>query len=703
MGCWFGVCACWADFRVCDCGGLFGFALLVIGVCGVRNYRRVAQRMRGVIAGFVAVCVADFGCGADLNSTSGENILWAGVWALGLGSELVLFAVIILISFRIILGVFCVLVAWSMRSIVDLAVVWNVGFHVGVWWFCKVAPSPMMLESAGLLLHQFVETVTIDVFVETVAIDVVACGDLWRAGAEGLLLYYYFGSLVCGSNRLRYVEGRMGGVSLTISNAATEAGAHTVTDIEEAYEEFKHVLLALIYGKDDQTSPFANEWMPCTSSSFACYCSNTQILVERLGPALQLNTNAYIICELVDFKQFIAFMFIKLHAISSQWAVIRRFETAGLLSYVLRAYLSACDPIFSMTLRNLISIHKGFCLRQDISSQISDLTERLLLEECDPPPVPQESLYEAPPFDEVDIQALAHVVELTRQGAADSLWFSKGNLFQAFQNEICRTKLNVKLLDELVHEYCVYRGLVEGGITSSFSGILSVSNNDFIDDSSKETNVEAMVIDSTELGYINEIAVKHSGVEIITSKEDDKYEFVLEMKELASKVIASEVVEEVDATYLSFFVLNPHLLFQLKQVEFLKLVKCGDHSGSLRIACSYLGPLAATNPTLLKPLKETLLVLLKPNEDPLDKGIPFSVLASSLQVAMGRRLGVDEPLLMKLMGATLHTHNEWFRLQMCKDRFEGLLKIDSLKEIKTPLIIDDVFKKRTDNSTHGSS
>lgn len=47
------------------------------------------------------------------------------------------------------------------------------------------------------------------------------------------------------------------------------------------------------------------------------------------------------------------------------------------------------------------SIHKGFCLRQGISSPISDLTERLLLEERDPPATPQESLYEAPPFDEV--------------------------------------------------------------------------------------------------------------------------------------------------------------------------------------------------------------------------------------------------------------------------------------------------------------
>lgn len=50
------------------------------------------------------------------------------------------------------------------------------------------------------------------------------------------------------------------------------------------------------------------------------------------------------------------------------------------------------------------------------------------------------------------------------------------------------------------------------------------------------------------------------------------------------------------------------------------------------MACSYLGPLAASNPSLLKPLKETLLALLRPNEDAQVKGIPVSVLATSLQV-----------------------------------------------------------------------
>jgi len=109
----------------------------------------------------------------------------------------------------------------------------------------------------------------------------------------------------------------------------------------EAYEEFKHIMLVLIYEKDDQFSPVVNEW-----------------------------------------------------------SIKRRFELAGLLSSILRAHLQAYDPILSMTLRYLISIHKVYCMRQGISSPISDLTERLLFEDRDPPVVPQECSLEAPPFDE---------------------------------------------------------------------------------------------------------------------------------------------------------------------------------------------------------------------------------------------------------------------------------------------------------------
>ncbi|XP_011099155.1 uncharacterized protein LOC105177636 [Sesamum indicum] len=501
----------------------------------------------------------------------------------------------------------------------------------------------------------------------------------------------------------------------------------------EAYEEFKHVLLAFIYDKDDQTSPVVNEWS------------------ER-----------------------------------------RRFEIAGLLSSVLRAHLHAYDPIFSMTLRYLISIHKGFCLRQGVSSPITDLTERLLLEERDPPATPQESLFEAPPFDEVDIQALAHAVELTRQGAVDSLRFAKGDLHQAFQNELCRMRLDISVLDELVHEYCVYRGIVDSGSINSseatgsqvtaevaivdqsdpgstLSENCSIGSDSDMSVSSAHTegsqskmdlvstqNADMEVrypCDTTNLnkdcstsrtrrpedrkviqrnrspgpgerGKRKRWRGRNENIEIVSEaltgscKHDDfkkssmmhnannrvdKYDIVLGMKELASKGMASEVVEEINALDPDFFTENPILLFQLKQVEFFKLVQASDHSGALKVASSHLGPLAAKDSALLKPLKETLLALLRSTEEPIGRHLSLDALATSLQVAVGRRLGIEEPQLMKIIRATLHSHSEWFKLQMCKDQFEGLLWINSLKELGSHLLGDAASKSTVDSCTQGSS
>lgn len=59
-----------------------------------------------------------------------------------------------------------------------------------------------------------------------------------------------------------------------------------------------------------------------------------------------------------------------------------------------------------------------------------------------------------------------------------------------------------------------------------------------------------------------------------TNNREDKYEFVLGMKALASKGMATEVVEEVNAMDASFFVQNPILLFQLKQVCGFCIVSC---------------------------------------------------------------------------------------------------------------------------------
>ncbi|VFQ69236.1 unnamed protein product [Cuscuta campestris] len=504
----------------------------------------------------------------------------------------------------------------------------------------------------------------------------------------------------------------------------------------EAYEEFKHVLLVLVYDKNDNSSPVAHEWS------------------EK-----------------------------------------RRFDLAGLLSSLLRAHLHAYDPLFAMTLRHLISIHKNVCSRQGVSSPISDLIERLLFEDRDHPATPTESLYEAPPFDEVDIQALAHAVEITRQEAVDSLRFARGDVFQAFQNELCRMRMNDSVLDDLVHEYCIYRGFVAFGVASpSTSGIQGVSGavnddgpesdclslnppfrifpgnckvsdgeaslsnicmeaspNSSIDTVSMQTpDVEERFFCETnipedcstsgthldgkvplkngihrtvgknkrkrwmrrdeKLDYMSEATFQQSGEEASQKLPAVKfgctreyvYETLLGIKELASKGMAAEVVDEINALDPSFFAQNPNLLFQLKQVEFLNMISSGDHSGAIKTACSYLGPLAASNAQLLKPLKETLLRLMYPNEV-LSERSPLFGLATSLQVAAGKRLGIEQPQLIKILKATLYTHNEWSKLHMCKDRFESLLKIDSLKDISSHSVITAYSKSDIDMGTHGSS
>lgn len=35
--------------------------------------------------------------------------------------------------------------------------------------------------------------------------------------------------------------------------------------------------------------------------------------------------------------------------------------------------------------------------------------------------------------------------------------------FYLLQNELCRMQLDVSVLDELIKEYCIYRGIVESG------------------------------------------------------------------------------------------------------------------------------------------------------------------------------------------------------------------------------------------------
>ncbi|KAG8091369.1 hypothetical protein GUJ93_ZPchr0012g20505 [Zizania palustris] len=303
-------------------------------------------------------------------------------------------------------------------------------------------------------------------------------------------------------------------------------------------------------------------------------------------------------------------------------------------------------------------------------------------------------------------------------------------------------KLDLSLLDKLVHEYCIYRGIVEGGshvlpglecnsqshnlnsideqeanietqieceITNNQNGDCSTSDITHHDSWSRRLR---RVRSSTsgqrrqkrwrgrvdDLGYACEISFGADKHDILSSALDMDEDGMIVKPDLVADSSLSDGRNNQDQKYE-----NPVLLFQLKQVEFLKLVASGDHGAALRVASTHLGPLAASNQALLKPLKETLVTLIQPSEDVLMKAVSLPVLASSLQIAMSRRLGIEEPQLMKIVRTTLHTHSEWFRLQMCKDRFEHFLQIDSLKEVDPSMGSRYMPKALTDECANGSS
>lgn len=66
--------------------------------------------------------------------------------------------------------------------------------------------------------------------------------------------------------------------------------------------------------------------------------------------------------------------------------------------------------------------------------------------------------------------------------------------------------------------------------------------------------------------FDNTAGLQASECLVVDVNNVDKYEIVLEMKELASKGMAAEVVEGVNSMDPNFFGQNPLLLFQLKQV-----------------------------------------------------------------------------------------------------------------------------------------
>ncbi|KAL2643214.1 hypothetical protein R1flu_010801 [Riccia fluitans] len=128
----------------------------------------------------------------------------------------------------------------------------------------------------------------------------------------------------------------------------TTLGPCALNAYPEAYEEFKRVLLALMFDKDDPNSPVADKWSEG-----------------------------------------------------------KRAELAAIVASTLKAQQHAYDPLFALTLRYLISVQ---CHQQGIVSPIADIAAPLLAKDRDPPAAPRKA--EAPNFSERSLEKSTRVTQL---------------------------------------------------------------------------------------------------------------------------------------------------------------------------------------------------------------------------------------------------------------------------------------------------
>eukprot|EP00854_Cymbomonas_tetramitiformis_P002000 gene2001-2685_t len=263
------------------------------------------------------------------------------------------------------------------------------------------------------------------------------------------------------------------------------------------------------------------------------------------------------------------------------------------------------------------------------------------------------------------IQALVQAVGLPRQDAIESLKHTEGNIETAFMNELSRMRLNHALLDELVQEYACYRGLLDPD-----SG-------------------EASSASDAEVAEGDEGSGKRCMLKWVGRRAEDlalQYGRVMAMRAAVLAGQTDEVLRKLEVEEPGLLEASPQLLFDLKREQFMGMVAAGEAPRALQLAREELGPLSLKHPDLVPALKSTLVSIAQPALAPqAAEGKHAHELATTLQQALSKRLGLAEPRLIVLLRSLLHAHTEWFKLQRCEDPFRHIDEEDEEEEMRTSM------------------
>ena len=131
---------------------------------------------------------------------------------------------------------------------------------------------------------------------------------------------------------------------------------------------------------------------------------------------------------------------------------------------------------------------------------------------------------------------------------------------------------------------------------------------------------------------------------------------------------------------------HPGLFFSLQRIHVGECIRTGKYTQAMDIVRRHMAALSLKYPeTLAEPLKEAAMMLLYPQSPPSplrqDRLRTSSAqdLSAPVFIAVSKHLGMEEPILQRLVRHLLQTHTSWCQLQCQDDEFEEVLGIKGLK------------------------
>ncbi|RUS17121.1 hypothetical protein BC937DRAFT_90396 [Endogone sp. FLAS-F59071] len=410
-----------------------------------------------------------------------------------------------------------------------------------------------------------------------------------------------------------------------------------------------------------------------------------------------------------------------------EWSPSKLVSVASRLSRCLLRYLHVQEPRLTLAARYLCIVHNMYHAIRGENSSVPE-TEELLLPDAEEQEDEDDYIEdEEEEIEEDDVNILAQMTLLPHSKARRALILAHGSLPAAFVASLSRMCVSRPLVASLVTEYCAYRGLLAGRQRDDEKGEDEVPTDlESGEEKAKECSVELKAADIAGCAGLNMSFWKiHDLITFVNN-----YRPAPHARPLATLILEELHALGFDRPYMRIYAaqregggivvdidekeadtpISPQLYFALRRCEFVEQLRAGEWDGAVKVVREGMSPLTFHDPTLIQPLKDTVMLLayrgartvppglaqrflrgcgvdewveanagsagleidtkLEKKKEASVGGIEAVVeeiwrkfnphtLAGSLYAALSTHLGLPEPALVRVMTGLLEVHTKW--------------------------------------------